>query len=247
MRSTREARRLVVVTAVKAETQAVLAALTHPKRVPLSGFRAWEAKAGDRHVTLVQAGVGPTRAQAALSALVTAYDLVVSVGFAGALVAHASPGDIVLPATVVWEGITSLHRYTVPLSAWETATARLPASLSCRALQGPILSSPLVLASPEAKRSAALRSGAVAVEMEAAALITVAHQHGIDVLVLRAILDGLDVSLEQLPADLDSSWWARAQLAGRPAAWPGVLTLIRHIPHVTQMLTHATTAVLSEL
>jgi nucleoside phosphorylase len=182
-----------------------------------------------------------------LSALTIPHDLVVSIGFAGALVGEAAPGDIVLPDMVVWDDDGKQQRYAVPVGAWQTAKARLPASLSNRALQGPLLSSPTVVASPEAKRAAALRSGAVAVEMEAAALITVARRRGIEVLVLRAILDGLDVSLEQLPADLDSSWWARAQLVGRPAAWPGVLALTRHIPHVARTLTQATAAVLSAL
>jgi nucleoside phosphorylase len=175
------------------------------------------------------------------------YDLIVSIGFAGALVTGAMPGDVVLPDTVVWEDDYGLQRYGVPPDPWRTARARLPDSLAARHLPGPLLSSPVVVASPDAKRAAASRFGAVAVEMEAAALVGVARERGVALLVLRAILDTVDVSLEGLPPDLDSSWRARAQLVGRPGAWPGVLTLTRHIPHVTRTLTLATASVLSAL
>ena len=247
MSATRDESRLVVVTAVGAETRAVLAALTRPKRIALAGLRAWDAQAGTRAVTLVQAGIGPMRARAALQAVHLPHGLIVSVGFAGALVAEASPGDIVLPDTILWEDDTGTHRYTVPARTWQTARAPLIEDLPLGRLQGALLSSPIVLASPEAKRSAARRCGAVAVEMEAAALVAVARDRGIALVVLRAILDTVDVSLEQLPPDLDSSWLARARLVGRPGAWPGVLALTRQIPHVARALTQASAAVLSAL
>ena len=244
---TRDDGRMVVVTAVRAETRAVLAALTRPTRISIRGMRGWKGQAGNRSVTLLQAGVGPARARAALEALTAPYDLVVSIGFAGALVTGASPGDVVLPDTVVWEEAVGLHRYAVPVGTWHTAKRQLPADLATRALHGPLLSSPVVVATPAAKHAAAMRLGAVAVEMEAAALVTVACERGADVLILRAILDSVDVSLEDLPPDLDSSWRARAQLMGRPRAWPGVLSLAYRIPHVARALTRATAAVLPAL
>jgi adenosylhomocysteine nucleosidase len=236
-----------VVTAVKAETRAVLAALTRPTRIAFSGIRAWGGQAGGRSVTLIQAGIGPVRARAALLAVTIPHRLVISIGFAGALVMDASPGDIVLPDTVVWEDGAGLRRYTVPAGVWRTAKSGLPADLAIRTLQGPLLSSPVVVATPAAKRAAALRCGAVAVEMETAALVAIASERGVDVLVLRAILDTVDISLEGLPPDLDSSWVACARLVARPGAWPGVLNLTRRIPHVARALTRATAAVLSAL
>jgi nucleoside phosphorylase len=210
-------------------------------------MRGWEGQIGNRAVTLLQAGIGGVRAHAALEALTVPYDLVVSIGFAGALVTGASPGDVVLPHTVVWEEALGLHHYAVPVGTWSAAKTQLPADLATRALHGPLLSSPVVIATPAAKHAAAIRVGAVAVEMEAAALVSVARERGADVLVLRAILDAVDVSLETLPRDLASSWRARAQLMGRPRAWPGVLSLACQIPHVARVLTRATAAVLPAL
>lgn len=247
MTHTTERDRLVVVTAVNAETRAVLAASTRPQRVALPGLRAWDVRVGGRPVTLVQAGIGPERAHAALTAVPVPHGLVVSIGFAGALIPTAVPGDLILPDTVVWEDESGRQRYAVPVAALEAARGSLPEDLRLRILHGPVLSSSIVVASPSAKRAAAGRFGAVAVEMEAAGLVGVACGRGVGVLVLRAILDTADVSLEGLPSDSDSSWRARAQLLSRPGTWPGVLTVARHIPRVARALTQAAAAVLPSL
>lgn len=238
---------LVVVTAVAPETRAVLAAMQQPVRVPLRGFRAWRSTAGGRTIVLVQGGIGPAAAQAALSAIDSPYDLVLSVGFAGALVVDVAAGDVVLPEAVVWEQGARLERYAVPTGAWHTARAALPPGIAARGLYGSLLSSPVVIASVTAKQDAASRSGAEAVEMEAAALIAVARNRKVGLLALRTILDGADVSLDGLPSNLDSSWRARARLIGSPGAWPRVMALARHIPRATRNLTEATAAVLAAL
>lgn len=238
---------LIVVTAVAPETRAVLAALRRPTRLTLPGFRAWTAEVNRKPVILVQGGVGPARAHAALSALAMPHDLVVSIGFAGALVPDAAPGDIVLPTSVVWEQGTVLARYDVPSGPWRAASAALPFRLASGMRQGPLLSSPTVLASVAAKRAGHARSGAESVEMEASALIEVARARGVGVLIVRAILDTADVSLEGLPADLDASWAARARLMTQPGLWPRVFTLARHVPHAARNLTEAAATVLAAL
>ncbi|MEO6025399.1 MAG: hypothetical protein ABIR79_00845 [Candidatus Binatia bacterium] len=230
---------VLAITAVKAETRAVLAALTRPIRTTVHGFPAWEGRAGARIVTLVQSGIGPTRATAAVAALPAAHDLIVSLGLAGALSAELAPGDIVLPETIVWEESRGAERHTIIAPLWRRAHTDLVADPTLRVHTGPLLSSPVVVGSPERKRAAAARTGAIAVEMETAALVTAARERGIPILALRVILDDVDLSLESLPADLDSSWAARARLVGRPAAWPVVARLAREIPPATRALTRA--------
>ena len=236
---------LIVVTAVATETRAVLAALRRVRRFTLPRLRAWQGEAAGRAVHVVQAGVGWERAGAALRAFPPSRTIVVSVGFAGGLVDGAGAGEVVLPTTIVSEHPSGLERYTVPAAVWESARAHLPAGDARRALHGPLLSSPTILASTVDKRAAAARTGAVAVEMEAAGLIAAAG--GADVLALRVILDGADVSLSGLPPDLDSSWRARAQLLGRPAAWATVVALARQIPAAGRVLTRALATVLPAL
>jgi adenosylhomocysteine nucleosidase len=237
-------RRLLVVTAVKAETRAVLAVLSRTTRTTLPGSPAWLGRVGDRAVTVVQGGIGPARAAAALAAMPATHDLVVAVGFAGALVLAVNPGDVLLPETVVWDDARELRRYTVAPAAWRNARAGLERDGGLHVHTGPLLSSPVVVPSPERKRDAAARTGAVAVEMETAALIAGAAARDVPVLALRVALDGADVSLEGLPEDLDSSWTSRAKLVGRPRAWPVVARVAREFPRATRALTRAAALVL---
>ncbi len=239
--------RVVVVTAVRAETRAVLAALVRPVRVPIEGPPRWEGWAGTRPVAVVQAGIGPERAAAAMRTSIAAGETVASIGFAGGLVEAAVPGDLVLPGTIVWEEHGALRRYEVPPATLAAAAAQLPAELGARALRGSLWSSPVVIGTPAAKRAGARRLGAVAVEMETAALIAIAGERGATVFALRAILDTVDVALDALPPDLDVSWAARARLLARPNAWPGVVALARHVPRAARTLTRAAAVILPVL
>lgn len=238
---------LVVVTAVRTETRAVLEALRHVRRADVRGLRIWQAESRGRPVTLVQAGIGPARARRALEAVSPPHGPVLSIGFAGALVADAKPGDVALPNSVLWEGPSSLQRYDVPASSWRRIDARVATMNLGATLRGPMLSSSVIVASPEEKRAASRRTGAVAVEMEAAGLVPVACERGVDLLVVRTILDTADVSLAELPADLDSSWSARAALLGRPRAWPSVWAVARHIPCAARNLRTTVAAALTAL
>lgn len=243
-----EAARIVVVTAVRAETRAVLATLSRVARVRGTGpERRWETRIGDRPVTIVEAGIGPARAAAALRATIAAGDLVVSSGFAGALVDDAAAGDLVVPTTIVWDRGPDLERYAVPRPLLDVAERALATAGPRRAAPDVLFSSPTVIATPEAKRATATRTGAVAVEMEAAGLVAVAREWHVPVLAVRVVLDGTDVSLAHVPPDLDSSWAARARLVARPAAWPGVLTLVRHLPAATRSLGGALRLILPAL
>lgn len=238
---------LLIVTAVAAETRAVLAAVRGARRIAAPGFRAWSADAAGSRVRIVQAGIGPTRAVAALDTMGGRPPLVLSVGFAGGLTADARCGDLVLPTSVVWDEQVGIRRYTVPREPWQQARARLPGAAAARALDGPLLSSPVVLASPDEKRAAATRFQAVAVEMEAAGLIGPAAARDTRVLPLRVILDPVDLSLADLPANLETSWAARARLLARPDLWSRVVGLARTVPAAGRVLTEALAAVLPVL
>jgi len=237
----------LIVTAVAAETRAVLAAVRRARRIALPGFRAWSADASGRAIRIVQAGIGPTRARAALHAMVGRPRLVLSVGFAGGLTPGARPGDVVLPTTIVWDEPAGIRRHVVPPDTWRMVRARLPSASAARLLDGALVSSAVILASPEEKRAAGSRFGAVAVEMEAAGLIDPASARGASVVALRVVLDSLEVSLAGLPPNLDSSWTARAQLLTRPELWSRVVALARTVPAAGRVLTDTLAAVLPAL
>lgn len=238
---------LVLVTAVRTETRTVLETLRNIRRADVRGLRMWHAESCGRRVTLVQAGIGRIQARRALEAVPAPHGPVLSVGFAGGLVPEAKPGDVSLPTAVLWEDSSGLQRYEVASTAWHRLDARVATMDLGTTLSGPVLSSSTIVASPADKLEAHRRTGAVAVEMEAAGLVPVVRERGVELLVVRTILDAADVSLADLPADLDSSWTARAELLGRPRAWSSVWTVARQIPRASRSLRAAVTAVLAAL
>jgi nucleoside phosphorylase len=236
----------LVVTAVHTETRAVLDVLRRVRRIEVPGFRSWEGETPSGPLQVVQSGIGPERARRALTAMPASPALVLCVGFAGGL-ADGQPGDIVLPTHVVWHDAVGSGRYEVPRDTWATAERALAGARLGRILHGPLFSSATVLASPYDKRATHERTGAVAVEMETAGLISIANAHGAAILPVRVILDAADVSLERLPPDLDGSWRARIQLIGRPHAWSSVWALARHVPTATARLREALRVVFAAL
>src|SRR5262249_23630341 len=74
-----------LVTAFRLETRAVLASLADVQRLRPSPRPCWSGRAGTGVVRVVEGGVGPAGAQAAVAALPPGTDLIASIGFAGAL------------------------------------------------------------------------------------------------------------------------------------------------------------------
>ena len=221
-------KRILVITAVRPETRAALRALSRARRIRPAAPPCWQGSVGANHVTVIQAGVGPEAVRRVLGAVSASYNLIVSLGFAGALVPGPAPGDFVLSETVLWEEDGQRLRYDVPRRLFDTVEIALPPEIGRSALRGAIFSSPVVLATAAAKEEAARNHGAVAVEMEAAALAGYATQHGVPFVALRAILDPVNLSLEGLPKNLDTSWAVRARLFATPATWPLLVALRRH-------------------
>jgi len=216
---------------------AVFAALGWERRAVTAGFRSVEPVAagwwtaaldgGAGRCLVVQTGMGQERARAAARS-VPAARMFVSAGCAGALVAWLRPGDLVIASAVV------------PIDRERSASEALPADPSLagwaarrgfRVHVGPIVSSEVVLDSAQAKSEAA-SGGALAVEMEGAAIALEARSRGIPFVDLRVVLD---VQGQAVPAfdvlDAASGEIRRrrvvAALAMRPWSWPAVARLGR--------------------
>lgn len=191
---------IVVFTALDWEAQVVATAL---------GARGPDVLCADGSaVQLVRCGVGMRSAMAAAKA-VPAARCFVTVGCAGALQSSLRTGDLVVASAVGLvdpEGVVQSH--------WPAAEAGVAAAAQRQdiAVQvGTLLSSPVVIV--EAARKAALAaSGALAVDMESAAVMGVALQRGIPFVGLRIILDEAH---ETLPSGLDAVDEAGAIRFGR--------------------------------
>lgn len=174
---------------------------------------------------VVQSGPGAARAgRAAAQAVGGGVRLLVSWGLAGGLSAAAAPGTVVLPRRVLSQSGETWHAD----AAWHARLALIAGELALEC--GDLASVPAALESPAAKRAAAEATGAVAVDMESAAVASAAASAGVPFVVLRVVVDGLD---DALPAG--SEQWIDARGRTRFAAavsaaanvrqWRALLTL----------------------
>ena len=140
------------------------------------------------------------------------WDLVVSSGFAGALVPCAI-GTIVVGQNVLMDGLEHFVDSLAPTSIACHETFRdfafhIACSLDGTSRSGHIVTLPRIVGKAPEKMSIAVRTQAVAIDMESAILGYVAHRKNIPFIVVRTISDLVD---EDLPIDFN--------LFLRPSGW----------------------------
>jgi adenosylhomocysteine nucleosidase len=180
----------------------------------------WEAEPirkalrGRRSAAVLRTGMGPSAASAALSRLETEPGLIVSAGFAGALQEDLRAGDLVA-------------QQLTPCPSAAKALEKAAVGLGLVPRFGRILHADFVLATPEQKREAGARSGALAVDMESAAVAAWARQRGLPALALRVIFDERDRPLPRSSPSredgLGLACWAALHPFSLPrlaALWP---------------------------
>lgn len=179
----------------------------------------------DDCVLLVLAGVGPQRARlAGLQLLERGATALLSWGCAVALDPGLRPGSVVVPATVIADDAS-----TCPVdSAWHARVCdRLQADLPIH--RGALAETVEVLVDPAQKRRLADVRGAIAADMESAALGRVARERGVPFLAVRAIADDCRMRLPAwLPGTLDA--------VGRPRPHGLCAGLLRHPVDVLQLV-----------
>lgn len=161
----------------------------------------------DGRATVIVAGIGPVAAASAARALAEAgAAALLSWGVAGGLDPRLRPGAIVLPAEILGP---AGERYPTD-AAWRERERRRLAGRE-PVCEGAILSQGTAIADPRAKHAAHRASGAVAIDMESAAIAAVAASRGLPFLVLRAIVDAASDALPDAVVD--------ASRDGRPDLW----------------------------
>ncbi len=147
---------------------------------------------------LLQSGPGSERAaRAATAALASGAHALVSWGFAGGLAADLAPGAVVLPRRVRAADGSKFDADP----AWHAALVRaLRADLAPRLED--LVSVTAALTTPEQKKAAGA-SGAIAVDMESAAIAAVAARARAPFVALRVIVDAADDSLPRRRRTLD--------------------------------------------
>ena len=163
--------------------------------------------------SLVQSGPGPERAaQCATAAVAAGAQALVSWGLAGGLAADVTPGTVVVPRRVIMQR----GEVFVAAAAWRERLASLTSEFTVS--DGDLLTVPAPLGSPAAKAGAAAALGAVAVDMESAAIAAVAARARVPFVALRVVVDA---QRDVVPAGAEK--WIDARGNTRTAAALGAI------------------------
>ena len=214
----------------------------------IDGLRGFRARLGATEIIGVATGLGIGRAadtaRLALRSLASA-DLVIATGLAGALSEELRPGDLVLADRLILEeerrGLAPTRVAIAPadLARFKAALASYPLTFAT----GTILTAAQILKDGAAKRDAHTRTGALAVDMESAAIAAEAYRCGRRFACVRAVLDTVDeeiVGAELAGPDGEVRPLAAAGFVLRnPAAVVGLTRMMRSLNRATAALAAA--------
>jgi len=143
------------------------------------------------HVFLIISGIGYEQAIKAATALINhGADALLSWGCAGALSARLQPGDLLLPQTIKPHASDALRTD----KAWHAHLSEL-LSDTCKPLTGALAGNIGILTEPAQKRALHQSSGAIAVDMESAAIAMLAQDAHIPFMAIRAIADDVETGI----------------------------------------------------
>ncbi len=203
-----------------------------------SGISIWQrgrrVERGEDEVIAVCAGMGAAAARRAFAAaeFLGSLDMVLSVGWAGALVRECGPGQCFAASEVI-------DAQTGERFALTGESRRLRVVTAAR------------VADESEKRRLAATYGAALVEMEAAAVARLAQMRGIPMVCFKAVSDGMDAELPDLNPFIDISGKLRmgpflAHVALRPGYWGALGQLGRNSAAAAKALARTVEAFLVE-
>lgn len=222
---------------------AIVAALEREVRPLVRGWRSYRVAAADglhrlrffesKSAVAVCGGIGREAATEAAREVIERYrpQLVVSAGFAGALVSGLRVASILSPAKVIAASTGTAFETGVP--------------------GGGTLVTAATVAGPEEKRRLAERFSAQAVDMEAAAVARAAQAAGVGFRALKAISDELDFPVPPTGGFIDARGDFKtlrfaAYVAFRPRLWGPARSFGRNCSLAAQALAKALEAFVSE-
>jgi adenosylhomocysteine nucleosidase len=211
-------------------------AMPAERRIMIDGVSCFTGRHGGRAYWLVPTGIGPEAAQRAASAVLNRHTaaLAVSAGFSGALLPAAAVGDVIVATSVVsgrfdgaWAPVGA------PMACDDTVLRAVQAAAADTRLafrSGLVVSLTTVLCRAVEKENVSRLTGAIALDMESAAIGNVARAHGIPFAVVRTVSD---VASEDLPLNFNvflTPWgWVRGvgAMIMRPSSLIGLNRLRR--------------------
>lgn len=221
------------------------------RRIDIDGVNCFAGRQGDRAYWLVLTGIGPHAADAAASTVLKRQRaaLAMSAGFAGALLPAAAVGDVIAATSVIsgtfdgawFQAGAPLVSDDRVLHAVQAAAAQVGVTVRT----GPLVSLATVVCRAVDKQKVSRLAGAIALDMESAAIGNAARAHGVPFAVLRTVSD---VASEDLPLDFNvflTPWgWLRGMGAMilAPSSFVGLNRLRRQSRLAAGQLTAVTAA-----
>jgi len=183
-------------------------------------------------------GIGPEAgSDAALRLVKYGAAALISWGCAGSLSKNLQPGDLLIPQSILAENGEIFYPDTV----WRKRLAdRFSSSLKWH--EDALVESNKMVSGVEEKQAMAHTFGAMAVDMESAAIGRVAKQAGIPFMVIRAVADTADEELPPCIAEtMDNKGHLQMRrlfsaLARQPRLWLQLIRLSRHFHAATKTL-----------
>jgi adenosylhomocysteine nucleosidase len=197
--------------------------LVHALRhAPCPAARVETARGG---AIILETGIGADRAAAAARWVLEHVEprLVVACGFAGALSSTLKVGDVLVASEVVEPDGELRWRTAVPIELGDLPVGRLVTAFQ-------------LVGRPAGKRSLARQTGAVAVDMESAAIAEACQERRVPCAVVRAISDTLDTELShRLVALLAGGRVAPWRVLAAVARSPGLIPELWRLAHDTRV------------
>jgi adenosylhomocysteine nucleosidase len=170
--------------------------LQHHAPLALDGLHGFRAEVGGKEFAVIGHGIGHRRAtETARRAfdLIPNAELVIGTGVVGALSGGLKPGDLVLcDRTIMIHDDGQVGKQAAVSAAHLHQIGRSLALAGIACSTGAILTSHRVLATGAEKRRAKESTGAIAVDMETAAIASEATARGLPFVAIRAVLDEVD-------------------------------------------------------
>ena len=198
-----------IIAAMNVEMEALRSHIKNPVSETISGVNFVRGTLNGHEVVTAVCGIGKVFAALCAQTMILRYspECIINTGVAGTLSSRLSIGDIAVSSCVVQHDmdtsaigdpvglISGIN--LVELPADEALAGRLSSCasrLGINTLSGPIASGDQFVASAERKRFISDTFGAIACEMEGAAIGQVCHVNSVPFCILRAISDSADGS-----------------------------------------------------
>ena len=150
-----------------------------------------------KDIFICLSGIGYDSAQiAAKKLLALKVDALISWGVAGAIDSSVNSGDLILPKSIINQDKQGLIS-----TEWRERISDYLQQTSSRILTGNIASSKTICATVTDKNNLLAATGALAVDMESAAIVETALAHQLDCLVIRAVADNANTAIPEAVLD----------------------------------------------